>query len=77
MLYALGIGGLLAQAAWTTNFLPLEGSGAAVFLLLAFYLMTGLMHNYLGDRLTRKTAAEFGGVAGLGVLIIILSHITN
>jgi hypothetical protein len=77
LLYALAIGGLLAEAAWVTHFLPLEGSGAAVFLLLAFYLMTGLMHNYLGDKLTRKTASEFGGVAALGVLIVVLSHVTN
>ena len=77
MLYALAIGGLIAEAAWSTHFLPLEGSAAAVFLLLAFYLMTGLMHNYLGNRLTRKTASEFATVAGLGVLIIALSHITN
>ena len=43
--YAAAIGVLLAEAAWATRFLPLEGSAAAVFLLLAFYLMTGLMHN--------------------------------
>jgi hypothetical protein len=77
LLYAVAIGGLVGEAAWTTHFLPLEGSGAAVFLLLAFYLMTGLMHNYLGDRLTRKTAGEFAGVACLGVLIVIFSHLTN
>ncbi|HUF53001.1 MAG TPA: hypothetical protein VMR52_04405 [Dehalococcoidia bacterium] len=77
LLYAIAIGGLVGEAAWTTHFLPLEGSGAAVFLLLAFYLMTGLMHNYLGDRLSRKTAAEFGGVGALGVLIVVLSHVTN
>lgn len=77
LLYAVAIGGLLGEAAWTIHFLPLEGNGAAVFLLLAFYLMTGLMHNYLGDRLTRQTAAEFAGVGGLGVLIVVFSHLTN
>jgi len=77
LLYALAIGVLLAEAALAMHFLPLEGALAAIFLLLAFYLMTGLMHNYLGNRLTRKTASEFASVAGLGVLIIALSHITN
>jgi hypothetical protein len=77
MLYALAIGGLLGEAAWITHFLPIDGSGAAVFLLLAFYLMTGLMHNYLGDKLTRKTATEFTSVAALGILIVALSHVTN
>lgn len=74
ILYALAIGILLAEAAWATHFLPLEGSAAAVFLLLAFYLMSGLMHNYLADRLSMKTAGEFSAVALCGVVIIALSH---
>ena len=74
LLYAVAIGLLLAEAGWALNFLPLEGAIAAVFLLLAFYLMTGLMHNYLGERLSLRTAGEFTGVAGLGLLIVILSH---
>jgi hypothetical protein len=68
--YALAVGVLLAEAAWVTHFLPLEPSGAAVFLLLAFYLMTGLMHNYLADRLTARTAGEFGLVAVSGLATI-------
>jgi hypothetical protein len=68
--YALAIGVLLAEAAWVTHFLPLDGSGAAVFLLLAFYLMSGLMHNYLADRLSWKTASEFGFVAVSGLATI-------
>ena len=47
MFYALAIGLLLAETAWATHFLPIDGSAAAVFLLLALYLMTGMMHNYL------------------------------
>jgi hypothetical protein len=70
LIYALAIGVLLAQSAWVAYFLPLDGSGAAVFLLLAFYLMTGLMHNYLADRLTLRTASEFGLVALCGVAMI-------
>lgn len=70
LIYALAIGVLLAEAAWVAYFLPLDASGAAVFLLLAFYLMSGLMHNYLADRLTFKTASEFGAVAICGVAMI-------
>jgi hypothetical protein len=36
--------------------------------------MTGLMHNYLGDRLTLRTAAEFSGIALLGLLIVVVSQ---
>jgi hypothetical protein len=77
ILYALAIGGMIAEAAWTTHFLPLEESAAAVFLLLTFYLTTGLMHSYLGNKLNRQTAAEFSGVAAVGVVIIAISHVTN
>ena len=77
ILYALAIGGMIAEAAWTTHFLPLEESAAAVFLLLTFYLATGLMHSYLGDKLDRRTSAEFGGVAAIGAVIIAISHIAN
>lgn len=74
LLYALAIGVLLGEAALAMYFLPLEGALAAVFLLLAFYLMTGLMHNYLGDRLSLRTAGEFSGIALLGLLIVVISH---
>ncbi len=74
LLYALAIGVLLAEAALSMHFLPLEGALAAIFLLLAFYLMTGLMHNYLGDRLSLRTAGEFSGIALLGLLIVVVSH---
>jgi Protein of unknown function (DUF5656) len=74
MLYALAIGVLLAETAWATHFLPLDGSAAAVFLLLALYLMTGMMHNYLGDRLNLRTASEFTAVALAGLLVVTVSH---
>jgi len=72
--YAIAIGVLLAETAWATHFLPLEGSAAAVFLLLAFYLMTGLMHSYLAGRLNLRTAGEFTAVALAGLLIVTVSH---
>lgn len=74
LLYSLAIGVLLAEAALAMHFLPLEGALAAVFLLVAFYLMTGLMHNYLGDRLNLRTAGEFSGIALLGLLIVVVAH---
>lgn len=74
VIYAVAIGVLLAETAWATHFLPLEGSPAAVFLLLAFYLMTGLMHSYLAERLNPRTAGEFTAVAMAGLLIVTISH---
>ena len=72
--HALAIGILMAQAAWVTHFLPLDGSAAAVFLLLAFYLTTGIMHNYLAGRLNPRTGAEFGAVGAAGLVIVTLSQ---
>ncbi|MFQ5473455.1 MAG: hypothetical protein ACE5FA_11300 [Dehalococcoidia bacterium] len=72
--HALAIGILLAQAAWATHFLPLEGAAAAVFLLLAFYLTTGIMHNYLAGRLNARTGSEFASVAAAGLGIVIVSQ---
>lgn len=74
ILYSLAIGLLLGESAWVAHFLPLDETAAAVFVLLAFYLMTGLMHNYLARRLSIKTASEFAAVALAGVAIIALSH---
>lgn len=72
--HALAIGLLLAQSAWVTHFLPLDGSAAAVFLLLAFYLTTGIMHNYLAGRLNSRTGSEFAAVAAAGLIIVTLSQ---
>ncbi|HSP56015.1 MAG TPA: hypothetical protein VLS25_10555 [Dehalococcoidia bacterium] len=74
VIYAIAVGVLLAETAWTTHFLPFESSPAAVFLLLAFYLMTGLMHSYLANRLNPRTAGEFAVVAMAGLLIVTVSH---
>jgi hypothetical protein len=74
LLYAAAIGVLLSEAALAMHFLPLEGALAAIFLLLAFYLMTGLMHSYLADRLSLRTVGEFSGIALLGLLIVVISH---
>lgn len=72
--HALAIGIVLGQAAWVTHFLPLDGSAAAVFLLLAFYLATGIMHNYLAGRLTFRTGSEFAGVGAAGLVIVTISQ---
>jgi hypothetical protein len=76
ILYSLAIGTLVAEAAWATHFLPLGGSTATVFLLVTFYMMSGLMHNYLADRLNRQTATEFTALALLVLAIIIVAQAT-
>ena len=72
---ALAIGLLLAEVAWSLHFLPLDGPVAAIFLLLAFYALTGLMHSYLGQRLTLRTAGEFAATSLAGLAVVVLSHV--
>jgi hypothetical protein len=72
--YALAIGLLLAEVTWSLHFLPLEGTVAAVFLLLAFYSLSGLMHGYLGRRLTLHTIGEFAAMGLASLAIVIISH---
>jgi len=74
LIYAAGIGFLAAQTAWTLHYLPLEGSAAAVFLILGFYAMTGVLHHYLKEDMTATTTAEFLGIAAVGLLMVILSR---
>lgn len=74
VIYAVAIGVLLAETVWASHSLPFDGNPAAVFLLLSFYLMTGLMHSYLGERLNLRTAGEFVVVAIAGLLIVTVSH---
>jgi hypothetical protein len=76
ILYSLAIGILLGESAWTTHFLPLDNSAAAVFLLLTFYMLSGLMHTYLGQRLNRQATGEFVAVALVGISIIAVAQAT-
>jgi hypothetical protein len=36
--------------------------------------MTGMMHNYLADRLSLRTASEFTAVALAGLIVLTVSH---
>jgi len=73
--YAAVIGLMVAEVRWSLHFLPLEGFLAGVFLLLAFYVSTGLIHHTLIGNLTRPILAEFGGVTLAGLVIVVLAQI--
>jgi hypothetical protein len=73
--YGIVIGIVLGEARWALHFLPLDGFLAAVFLLLAFYLVTGLFHAYLTRQLTRATVLEFAVVTALGTAMVAAAHL--
>ncbi len=66
------VGLLVGQTALALYFLPVEEGTSALFLLLGFYSLTGLLHHYLIDDFTALTIAEFGAIslAGIGMIVI-------
>lgn len=69
------IGVILGEARWVLHYLPLGTFVGAVALLLAFYLVTGLLQSYLVGQLDMGTVLEFAIVAAVGSLIIVVAQI--
>lgn len=75
LVYALAIGVIVGQARWALYFLPLESYLAAVFLLLVFYLASGLVQHHLKDDLDSPVVFEFGAITILGVVIVAVGRV--
>jgi hypothetical protein len=70
LVYSAVIGIVVAEARWDLYFLPLESYLAAVFLLLVFYLGSGLVQHHLTEDLRPPVVAEFLAIAIIGLLIV-------
>jgi len=67
-----GMAGLvLGQSTWALNFWRVPAPTAGLWLLLIFYLFTGLAQQQVLGRLTRRSLAEFVVVAAVGLFIIL------
>ena len=75
LVFAAVIGVIVAEARWVLYFLPLEGFLAGIFLLLCFYLTTGLISHYLTEHLERAVLLEFAAVTGVGLSIVIAGRV--
>jgi len=75
LVFAGAIGLVVAEARWALYFLPLESYLAGVFLLLCFYVSSGLIHHHLDDDLHAPIALEFSVITLLGVVIVALGRI--
>ncbi len=75
LVFAGIVGLVVAEARWGLYFLPLESYLAAVFLLLVFYLGSGLVQHHLADDLRGPVVMEFVLIAIVGVLIVALGRI--
>jgi hypothetical protein len=71
LVFAGVMGVIVGEARWVLYFLPLEGFLAGVFVLLVFYLATGVVSNYLQEKLTPVVLLEFCAVTAAGLAIVI------
>lgn len=71
LVFAAVIGVIVAEARWVLYFIPLEGFLAGVFILLVFYLTTGVISHYLTHHLETNVVLEFAMVTAAGLAIVI------
>lgn len=75
LVFAGVVGLIVAEARWVLYFLPVESYLAGVFLLLVFYLVSGLVQHHLNDDLRPPVVMEFIGIALIGVVIVTIGRI--
>lgn len=68
-LYATVVGIVMGQITWALNYWVISGLAGGVFLLIAFYILCGIVQNHFLGKLNLRLAAEFGvvGIIGLGL----------
>ncbi len=71
LVFAAVIGVIAAEARWVLYFIPLDGFLAGVFILLVFYLTTGVISHYLTEHLERSVLLEFALVTVAGLAIVV------
>ena len=64
------IGVVVGEARWVLQYMPIDGYLAGLTLLLLFYFVTGVAHAYITRQLDRTVAAEYGGVALVGIALV-------
>ncbi|MDH7485631.1 MAG: hypothetical protein QHJ81_05065 [Anaerolineae bacterium] len=69
-LYALIVGVVLGEATWALNYWRLPGLTGGLLLQIGFYLLVGLAHQGLTERLTPRVLLEFGIVAAISLALI-------
>lgn len=71
LLYAVLTGFIVGQITWSLNWLSLSGLAGGVVLLLAFYVVTGVIQSAFLARLTKATVLEFAGVTLAGLVVLL------
>lgn len=73
IIYALLLGIIMAELTMIISFIPVVSPIIALLLVATYYSLTGLIYNYLDQRLFKETVREYLIVLGFVLLITILS----
>jgi intracellular septation protein A len=72
-LYGVTAGVLLGLMTWVLNYWRLTSLQGGLLLLALFYVVVGLIQQYLYGRFNRQVVIEFGGVGVLALLVILIA----
>lgn len=73
LIYGLVGGVVLGEITWALNYWPLIGWTGGALLLLAFYLVAGLVLARVRAGLRRRDLLEYGAISAVGFAIVALS----
>jgi len=73
LIFAVVTGVILGEARWAMYYIPVGGYLAGLTLLLAFFLVTGLLHSHLTRRLNNIVTLEYAGIAAACVLLVAIA----
>jgi hypothetical protein len=72
LLFAGIVGLIVGESTWAMNYWQVSAWAGGLFLLLIFYVVTNVAHQYLLERLSASVLVEFAVVAAVVLTIILL-----
>ena len=72
LLFAGIVGLITGESTWALNYWQVSAWTGGLFLLLIFYVVTNVAHQYLLERLSRSVLAEFAAVAVIVLTVVLL-----
>lgn len=73
LLYAAGIGVMLAELTWALGYWTLVPAVGGALLWLALYVLSGVADHGLSGALDRRVGLEYALVGGLGLLLVLFT----
>ena len=76
-IHAATLGFIMLEARWALSFISLTGWLGGVFVLIVFYVASQSLQSYLSGRLDRRAGLEYGIVAAVGMLLVVLGRVLS